>query len=134
MITVSTIIKAPIYKVWEYWNSPAHIKNWYFASSDWHVPEAENNLKIGGRFKINMAAKDKSASFDFEGIYTEIFDFKKINYYIIDGRLVEVAFLEHQNFVTVSQHFEPESENPVDMQQAGWQAILDNFKQYVEEN
>lgn len=134
MITVSTIIKAPIYKVWEYWNNPAHIQNWYFASSDWHVPAAENSLKIGDRFKITMAAKDKSASFDFEGIYCEIVDFKKINYHIIDGRLVEVAFLEHQNFVTVSQHFEPENENPIEMQQAGWQAILDNFKQYVAEN
>lgn len=134
MITVSTILKAPIYKVWEFWNQPSHIKNWYFASSDWYVPGVENSLEIGGGFKITMAAKDKSAIFDFEGTYLQIIDFKTINYTIADGRLVEIDFLEHQNFVTITQHFEPENENPLEMQQAGWQSILENFKQYVEEN
>ena len=33
----------------------------------------------------------------------------------------------------ITEKFEPEKENPVEMQQAGWQMILDNFKSYVEQ-
>jgi hypothetical protein len=34
--------------------------------------------------------------------------------------------------VLVIEIFDPESENPVEMQQAGWQMILDNFRKYTE--
>ncbi|MDW0210171.1 MAG: SRPBCC domain-containing protein [Nitrososphaeraceae archaeon] len=43
-----------------------------FASDDWEAPAASNNLEIGGKFKITMAAKDKSTSFDFAGVYTTV--------------------------------------------------------------
>ena len=34
----------------------------------------------------------------------------------------------------VVETFEAENENSVELQQGGWQAILDNFKKYVEAN
>ena len=132
MITVSSNINASLEKVWEFWNNPVHIQNWYFASPDWHCPEAENDLQVGKSFNIRMEAKDGSFGFDFEGKYTKIIDFQIIEYILADNRKVITTFENQENSVLVTQKFDPETENTIELQQKGWQAILDNFKKYVE--
>ena len=81
-----------------------------------------------------MAARDGSMSFDFEGIYTNIEDQKLIEYTIADGRTVRIAFADNGDETKIVETFEPEDTNPEEMQRSGWQAILDSFKKYVEEN
>ena len=132
MITVQTTINVPIKIVWAYWTGPEHITKWNNASDDWHTPYAENDLRIGGKFKSTMAAKDGSMSFDFEGEYTLVEQNKAIKYVMADGRKVDVYFTETQTGVEVIESFDPETVNPEEMQRDGWQAILDNFKKYVE--
>lgn len=132
MITVQSNINATINKVWEYWTSPEHITKWNNASDDWHTPYAENDLRMGGKFKSTMAAKDGSMSFDFEGEYTLVNQNKDIQYVMPDGRKVEISFRETPNGVEIIESFDPETLNPVEMQRSGWQAILNNFKKYVE--
>jgi uncharacterized protein YndB with AHSA1/START domain len=133
-ITVETLIKAPIEKVWKYWNEPKHITKWCQASDDWHAPHAENDLKVNGKFKTTMAAKDGSMSFDFEGVYTNVQKDKVIEYTMADGRKVKITFSVQGDQVKVVETFEPENENPLEMQKGGWQAILNNFKKYTEAN
>ncbi|GAA4924143.1 SRPBCC family protein [Mucilaginibacter defluvii] len=133
-ITVQATTNAPAEKVWTYWNAPEHITKWCQASADWHAPYAENDLRPDGKFKTTMAAKDGSFSFDFEGVYTEVEPYKLISYTMADGRMVTVEFDEKDNTTTVTETFDPENTNPIEMQRGGWQAILDNFKQYAEEN
>ena len=132
MITVKSTINASIDKVWEFWTLPEHITKWSFASPDWHTPYAENDLKEGGKFKSTMAAKDGSMSFDFEGEYTLVEKNKAIEYVMGDGRKVQISFAPTANGVEVTESFDPETQNPEEMQSGGWQAILDNFKSYVE--
>lgn len=132
VITVQVLINAPTKKVWEFWTEPQHIIKWTFASDDWHAPYAENDLRIDGKFKTTMAAKDGSMSFDFEGIYTDVQTYKLIEYVLGDGRKVSISFESGDNVTTVTETFDPESENSVELQRGGWQAILDNFKNYVE--
>lgn len=132
-ITISTTIQASIEKVWDCWTLPEHIVNWNFASPDWHAPAAENDLREGGEFIFTMAARDGSVAFDFNGIYTLVDPHKLIEYRIADGRKVCVQFLPEANHVVVTETFETENENSAEMQEAGWQAILDNFKNYVEQ-
>ncbi|MBK7441628.1 MAG: SRPBCC family protein [Chitinophagales bacterium] len=132
-ITISTTIQASIEKVWDCWTLPEHIVNWNFASPDWHAPAAENDLREGGEFIFTMAARDGSVAFDFNGIYTLVEPHKLIEYRIADGRKVSVQFLPEANHVVVTETFETENENSAEMQEAGWQAILDNFKNYVEQ-
>jgi uncharacterized protein YndB with AHSA1/START domain len=132
VITIQTVVKAPIEKVWEFWTEPKHVMNWAFASDDWEAPSAENDLRIGGTFKTVMAAKDKSASFDFGGTYTDVKDKELIEYTIDDGRHVKTTFTSTPQGVQIVQSFEPEKENSESMQQSGWQSILDNFKKYTE--
>ena len=134
MITVEATVKAPVEKVWKYWNEPKHIMKWAFASDDWHAPYADNDLKVNGKFKTTMAAKDGSFSFDFEGVYTKVQENKTIDYTMADGRKTKITFSGKGNETKVVESFEPESENPHDMQKGGWQAILNNFKKYTETN
>jgi uncharacterized protein YndB with AHSA1/START domain len=131
-ITIQTTIKAPITKVWEYYNEPEHIIKWAFASDEWEAPYSENDLKVGGRFKTTMAARDKSSSFDFTGKYTVVNDLRLVEYDIDDGRHVTVEFIEVQGGVKVLETFDPENIHPREKQKEGWQAILDNFKKHVE--
>lgn len=132
-VTVETFVKAPIDKVWRYFTEPEHIKRWYFAADDWAVPYADNDLLVDGRFKISMSAKDKSAAFDFQGSYKKVDKFKLIEFNIDDGRVVLVQFSEEGDGVRIKETFETETENSVELQRSGWQAILDNFRKYVEE-
>ncbi len=131
MITVKTVVNAPIEKVWECWTKPEHITKWNFASDDWEAPTAENDLRVGGKFTYAMAAKDKSAAFDMAGEYTNVVEGKLIEY-IFGGRQAKIVFETVPEGVLVVESFDPENENSEEMQRAGWQAILDNFKKHVE--
>jgi len=48
-----------------------------------------------------------------------------------DGREVNVEFVEQAGGVLVRETFDTETENSVEMQRGGWQAILDNFGRHV---
>jgi len=133
LLTVRATIKAPLNKVWNCWTEAAQVQHWNFASLDWHCPAASNNLIVGGEFHYTMAAKDKSAQFDFWGTYQVIEINKRIEIVLGDGRIMKVLFDETQDGIIVTEQFEPENQNPIDLQQAGWQMILDNFKNYVEQ-
>lgn len=134
MIKVEATVNAPIQKVWAFWTSPEHIVNWNNASEDWHTPKAENDLHVGGKFVFTMAARDGSVSFDFNGIYDEVVENQAIEYTLEDGRKVKIAFKSVGDRTEIIETFEAENQNPPELQQAGWQAILDNFKKYTEEN
>lgn len=131
-ITVQTIVNAPVAKVWDYWTQPEHITQWNHPSDDWHAPYAENDPRTGGKFKFGMAANDGSFSFDFEGTYTNVVEHSLIDYTIADGRKVTVEFGSEGNSTKVVETFEAESIHSIEMQQGGWQAILDNFKKHTE--
>ncbi len=131
-ITVETTVHVPVEKAWQYWTTPEHITQWNNASEDWFTPRAENDLQVGGKFIYRMEAKDGSFAFDFKGSYDEIKTNKLLVYSIADGRKVNVTFTANDEETRVTETFEPESTNSVEMQQAGWQAILDNFKKYTE--
>lgn len=133
-ITVSTSVKADIKKVWQYYTSPEHITKWNFADPSWYCPTAENDLRVGGTYKSRMEARDGSMGFDFEGTYDAIVPDQSIKYSLQDGRVVEVLMETVGSQTKVTVNFDAETENPAEMQQKGWQAILDNFKNYVELN
>lgn len=137
-VTVSVSVKAPIDKVWDYWNRPEHIVKWAFASDDWEAPSAQNDLRVGGRFVTTMAAKDKSASFDFNGVYTAVKERELIEYdmekapHEEKSRHVKIEFMETEDGVKVLETFDLENENSEEKQRGGWQAILNSFKRYTE--
>jgi uncharacterized protein YndB with AHSA1/START domain len=130
-ITIETLVHAPIEKVWKLWTTPKHINAWNNASPDWTTKNAKNDLKVGGKFSCRMEAKDGSTGFDFNGVYDEVVSLEWIAYTIGD-RKVEIAFADEGGKTRITETFDPETENPVEMQKQGWQAILENFKKYTE--
>ena len=131
-IEIQTTIEAPIEKIWNTWTEPEHITKWNAASEDWHTTRAENDLRKGGRFSSRMEAKDGSFGFDFGGTYDEVIKHQSIKYTLDDDRKVSIQMRTVGDQIILTEAFEPESENPIEMQRGGWQAILDNFKKYVE--
>lgn len=131
-IKIEALISAPLQKVWSHWTKPEHITKWNFASPDWQCPRAENDLRVGGKYSARMEAKDGSFGFDFVATYDEVIDQKKISYTMEDGRGVVTEFQMDGDKTKVTTTFDAEETNPIEMQQQGWQAILNNFKSYTE--
>jgi uncharacterized protein YndB with AHSA1/START domain len=133
-ITIEATVNAPVTKVWSFYTSPTHIVKWNAASDDWHTTRSENDLRVGGKFLSRMAAKDGSFGFDFWGVYDEVKNHEVIAYTMGDGRKAKIAFTSAGNQTKMVIDFDAETENPIEMQRGGWQAILDNFKKYTETN
>jgi uncharacterized protein YndB with AHSA1/START domain len=131
-ITVQTVVKADLNRVWAAWNNPQDIKQWNAASDDWHTTQSSVDLREGGKFSSRMEAKDGSAGFDFGGTYTRVVAQKALEYRMSDGREVKVEFSKGAGGVLVRETFDAESENEAEVQREGWQAILDNFARHVE--
>ena len=132
-IIIKTTVSADKQKVWDYYTLPKHITKWNFADPSWHCPVATNDIKVGGRYVARMEAKDGSFGFDFDAVYKEVNDGKNFTYEF-GGRLATIEFTESNGQTEVIITFDPETENSIDLQRQGWQAILDNFKKYTETN
>ena len=132
IITVKTSIKAPVERVWNCWIIPKHIIRWNHASNNWFTPWAENNVYVEGKFNTRMEARDGSAGFNFEGTYKRVILLKQLDYEMTDGRNVSVTFAMKGKETIVTEKFEAENTNSLELQLQGWQAILNNFKDYVE--
>ena len=118
--------------IWDMWTSPEDIKSWNFASDEWCCPNAEIDLKVGGKFSYRMEAKDGSMGFDFDGTFTKVVPCEIIEFELGDSRQVTVEFIEISDGVRVVETFEAECKHSADQQKQGWQSILNNFKKHVE--
>lgn len=131
-VSVMVLVNSDIEAVWKFWILPGHIVKWNNASDDWHTTYAENDLQPGGKFLSRMEAKDGSQGFDFSGVYDRVEKYELIESVLDDGRKVKTLFTDMGEQTLIEQIFEAETENPVELQRFGWQAILNNFKKYVE--
>ncbi len=131
-IAIQATVEAPRERVWRLWNDPEHITQWNFATDDWHCPSAENDIRVGGRLLWRMESIDGSFGFDFEGVYDEVIAGSRLAFTMPDGRLVEMTFEDLGGSTRIGTVFDAESEHPAEMQRAGWQAILNNFKRHAE--
>ena len=131
-VTVENTIGTNVDKAWEFWTNPEHITHWNFATPEWHCPTAEHDLRVGGKLKYTLAAKDGSMAFDYTATFTTIKPGELLEYTLDDGRKVSISFIGKGNTTQIIERFEVEDENSIDMQRQGWQAILDNFKRYAE--
>jgi uncharacterized protein YndB with AHSA1/START domain len=133
-ITVEAIIQQPPDEVWELWTSLDHIVQWNYANEDWCCPHAVNDARSGGQISWRMESRDGAMGFDINGIYEEVRPHELLIYRMEDGREVRIFFQNLENETKITEMFEPEELNPLEMQQQGWQAILNNFKKYAEQS
>lgn len=131
-LTVETTILAPIETVWKVWTTADDIKHWNAPSEEWHTSLAEMDLRAGGRFLYRMGAKDGSVGFDHDGIYDTVVVNELIEYTVSDGRKSKIMFTPNGKTTILTETFEPETNNPAEMQRDFVQSVLNNFKKYTE--
>ncbi len=131
-LTVETLARADVGSAWTAYNNPDDITRWNTPDPGWHSPRSRVDLREGGSFSTRMEARDGSMGFDFEGTYTRVVPNALVEYRMSDGREAAVRFTGEPEGVRIRVDFDAEAENPVEMQQQGWQAILDSFGRYVE--
>ncbi len=131
-ITVEATVAATRERVWDCYTNPYHITKWNFASDNWHCPNAKNDLRVGGKYMARMESKDGKWGFDFEAYYLTLNPKESFTYEMTDGRKASVTFTDLGGSTEVTVDFDPENQNPVELQREGWQAILNNFKRYTE--
>ena len=130
-ITVKIITQTPLQDCWNAYTLPEHITQWNFADPSWHCPNAQNDLRVGGTYLARMEAKDGSFGFNFEATYTDVQPMKSFNY-TFGGRNATIVFNTLPEGTEVVVSFDPENENPIELQKQGWQSILNQFKTYIE--
>ncbi|WP_417496367.1 SRPBCC domain-containing protein [Maricaulis sp.] len=133
-IMIDALVATPIDKAWQCWTQPDHITQWNFASDEWCCPNAANDLTIGGHYRARMEARDGSFGFDLEAVYNEVTEPSALGMVLTDGRSVRTVFVPEGKATRITTTFDAEAENSIDIQRDGWQAILNNFKIYVEAN
>ena len=131
-ITVETTVKETVERIWKLWTTPIDISKWNNPSEDWHSPRVEIDLRNGGMFFYRMETKDGSSGFDHSGKYDKVITYELIEYTGSDGRKSIIKFISNGDETTVIETFETETETPLDIQKEFCQAILNNFKQYAE--
>ena len=133
-ITIQATVFTDRKKAWTNYTEAKHITQWNFASEDWCCPAAVNDLVVGGKFSWRMEAKDGSFGFDLEGVFTEIVPLEKLKYVFMDQREAEISFSDLPEGTLVQLIFDAENENSLELQQDGWQSILNNFKSHTEKS
>jgi len=131
-LKIEALVQAPISRVWECWTRPEHITQWNFASDDWCCPSARVDLRPGGNYCARMEAKDGSMGFDFEAKYEDVVHEGRVALLLGDGRRAVTQFERLGNDTRVVTVFDAETQNSLELQQQGWQAILNQFKKHVE--
>lgn len=131
-ITVEIPIDLPAAEVWKLYTTPEHVLHWNTASEDWHTVNSVIELEKGGKFAYRMEAKDGSMGFDFEGKFDEVIPEKSLSYTLLDGRKVTCELDDRDKHTVLKVTFDAEKSNSLELQEQGWQAILDNFKLYAE--
>lgn len=130
-ISVSAVVRAQPQQAWDMFTTPHAITQWNAASPDWHCPHASVDLRIGGRYLARMESRDGTMGFDFAAVYDHVAAPDALTLVMDDGRIAHTTFVATDAGTCVTTLFDPETMNPVAMQQAGWQAILDNYAAYV---
>ncbi|WP_454880067.1 SRPBCC domain-containing protein [Sphingobacterium detergens] len=125
------LVEKPLEDVWEHWIGSASIKQWNIPFDDWHCPEVENDFREGGQFNFRMERRDDHEGFDYRGVYDRIIPLEYIES-TSGGRNCIVEFQAIDNNTIIRETFEPDAVTPLDLQQNFTDAVLVNFKKFVE--
>lgn len=130
-IEITAFVPAPLDAAWADYTSPEAIMRWNQASPDWRCTSASVDLRVGGRHVVRVEARDGSFGFDFEGVYEEVDAPLALTLRLNDGRRARTTFVPEGVGTRVTTVFDPKTENPIELQRDGWQAILNSYAAHV---
>jgi uncharacterized protein YndB with AHSA1/START domain/DNA-binding HxlR family transcriptional regulator len=71
VVRIERTFAASAEEVFDAWTSPEVMRRWFHVASDWGTPEAEVDLRVGGRVRVVMRRPDGS-EVEAQGEYTVI--------------------------------------------------------------
>ncbi len=106
VVRIERTFAAPAEDVFDAWTSPEVMRRWFHCEADWETPEAEVDLRVGGRVRVVMRKPDGTEA-GARGEYTLIdrphrlvmtwtFDDDPSN-----EQLIELSFSESDGATTV---------------------------------
>jgi uncharacterized protein YndB with AHSA1/START domain len=146
-LVLKRMLNAPQERAFKVWTAPEHIQQWMRPDPGMEVPLATMDLRVGGKFRIQMKTPD-GEFFTAVGVFKEVkapellvytWDFEKdgggAEFGEVEGKpsLVRVEFfkrsegtelvLTHSQFTTVESR---------DNHARGWGKLVDSFSIFVE--
>jgi uncharacterized protein YndB with AHSA1/START domain len=123
--------------VFDAWTSPEVMRRWLHVAPDWGTPEAELDLRVGGKVRVVMRRPDGS-EVEAQGEYTLIdrphrlvmtwtFDDDPSN-----EQLIELSFSESEGSTTVLMlNSGISTDKRRDAQYEGWHGCLDELERVL---
>jgi uncharacterized protein YndB with AHSA1/START domain len=137
VLRIERTFDAPVERVFEAWTSEEVMRRWFHVGQDWDTPEAEVDLRVGGRVRVVMRRPD-GTKFGATGEYTEIdrphrlsltwtFDDDPSN-----RQLIELSFFETEGSTTVVMiNSGISTDDRRDAQHTGWHGCYDSLERVL---
>ena len=134
MVRIERTFAASAEDVFDAWTSPEVMRRWFHVASDWGTPEAEVDLRVGGRVRLVMRRPD-GTEVEAQGEYTLIdrphrlvmrwtFDDDPAN-----EQLIELSFSESEGSTTVLLvNSGISTDERRDAQDEGWRGCFDQLE------
>jgi len=71
VVRIERTFAASAEEVFDAWTSPEVMRRWFHCASDWDTPEAEVDLRVGGRIRVVMR-RPEGTEVEAQGEYTLI--------------------------------------------------------------
>lgn len=136
-VRIERTFDAPAQDVFDAWTSPEVMRRWFHCQPDWDTPEAEVDLRVGGKVRVVMRRPD-GTQVKAQGKYTSIdrphrlvmtwtFDDDRSN-----QQLVELTFSESEGSTTVVMiNSRISTDERRDAQEQGWYGCLDELERLL---
>jgi uncharacterized protein YndB with AHSA1/START domain len=133
VVRIERTFTAPAEDVFDAWTSPEVMRRWLHPGPDWATPEAEVDLRVGGKVRVVMRKPD-GTEVEAKGEYTLIerphrlvmtwtFDDEPSN-----EQLLELSFTESEGSTTVLLvNTGISTDGRRDAQDWGWRGCLDQL-------
>ena len=134
------VFSAPREKVFKAWTDPEQMKKWIIPQNGFSVPNAEVDLRVGGKYRIEMLSPE-GVCHTAVGRYREIVILKKLVFtWFWENRpdegetLVTIEFYEQGNSTeVVLTHELFQNEAVRDAHNKGWSGALGQLARFLEE-
>jgi len=134
LVRIERTFAASAEEVFDAWTSPEVMRRWFHCAPDWGTPEAEVDLRLGGKVRVVMRRPDGTDA-AAQGVYTLIerphrlamtwtFDDDPAN-----EQRIELFFSESAGSTTVLMvNSGISTDQRRDAQDAGWRGCLDQLE------
>lgn len=126
--------KAPVERVYAAWTEPAQMKRW-FAPGDMSVPIAEADVRVGGRYRVQMSEGGGGEFHTIGGVYREVVPNRRLVFtWQWEGSdletlvTIELEALSADETQLTLTHEGFDSEDTRNKHGQGWQGCLENLE------